>query len=95
MGPDPIKTQLNFVQMPRWPMPLPAFSSPPVKVDLREILSVAHHVTIAEPEMFAGIEQPRYFYDINHINGEGRSQFTHIFGDFLQRALAASRSVIQ
>ncbi|HEU4419173.1 MAG TPA: hypothetical protein VFT55_09560, partial [Planctomycetota bacterium] len=47
------------------------------------------HVHVLDPNLFADLERPEYFYDALHMNQLGRRQFTERLADTLRQRFGA------
>ncbi len=81
------KTRIIFLQLPRWPFPLPQRRSLPDAPDLRTVLAEQDNVTYLDEHLFDDLEAPRYFQDTDHLSTAGRDSFTDIFGAEIMRRL--------
>lgn len=81
------RTKLIFIQMPRWPIPLPESEPLPAAPDIRTLVGSAANLVITDPGEFTFLESPHYFADMLHLNTEGRRLFTERLGADLMRDL--------
>jgi hypothetical protein len=81
------QTKLIFVQVPRWPMPLPARGPIASAPDLRDLLQHNVNVKFVDEDAFIALEHPEYFHDTIHMNSLGRKLFTDLLGDQLMQIL--------
>jgi hypothetical protein len=82
------QTKLIFLQIPRWPFPLPAFESLPSAPDLRVAIPAGGNVVFLDENAFSSLESPEYFGELLHFNAAGRRRFTEMLGQSVQRVLA-------
>jgi hypothetical protein len=81
------RTKVIFLQIPRWPFPLPSSEPLPSAPDVRDMIPAVPNVVVMDPDAFTSLEKSRYFYDTMHLNGEGRRIFTEQFGAKLEHIL--------
>jgi hypothetical protein len=82
------KTRLIFINIPHWPMPLPALKPIADAPDIRSMIPAQSNVIVLPEDEFTELEQPKYFGDILHLNDAGRLLFTRQLGQKLQHLLA-------
>jgi hypothetical protein len=73
-------TKLIFVQMPRWPVPLPQLTPLASAPDIRDLLPQQRNVMFLGKNEFTFLEKPMYFWDLYHLNKEGRRIFSERLG---------------
>jgi hypothetical protein len=84
-------TKLIFVQMPQWPVPLPKSSPLASAPDIRDLLPRQSNVVFIDDDALSFLEQPKYFWDLQHLNREGRRLFSERLG-ILVRQILTSRT---
>ena len=80
-------TKLIFLQVPRWPQLMPALTPPPGAPDVRNLLPPSKNVVVVPKEEFEDLEEPRYFYDVLHVNTIARHEFTARFAKIVRTEL--------
>jgi len=81
-------TKVIFVQVPRWPMDAPLLRTLPNAPDLRDDERIrAPNVVFVDEHLAEDLEEPRYFYDMFHVNKLAREAFTTRFGRVLRKEL--------
>jgi hypothetical protein len=82
------KTRLIFINIPHWPMPLPVLKPIADAPDIRSMIPAQSNVIVLPEDEFTQLEQPKYFFDIMHLNNSGRLLLTRQLGEKLQYVLA-------
>jgi hypothetical protein len=83
-------TRLIFVQMPRWPVELPRTAPLSSAPDIRDLLPRQENVTFLDKDEFSYLEDPKYFWDVLHLNQTGRRLFSQQMGGILREAIDRS-----
>ncbi len=65
-----------FLRMPTRPTRLPALEPPPGAPSVIDSFRGEPHVEIIDAGMFDNLERPDYFWDMRHLNLEGRAEFS-------------------
>jgi hypothetical protein len=73
-------TKIVFVQMPRGPVRLPKVAPLPSAPDIRGLLPKQNNVIFLGENEFTFLEQPKYFWDLHHLNRDGRKLFSERLG---------------
>jgi hypothetical protein len=85
-------TKLIFVQMPRWPVPLPQITPLPSAPDIRDLVPKQANVVFINKNEFNYLEQPKYFWDMYHLNREGKRLFSEHLGQILRQIVVENQS---
>lgn len=83
-------TKLIFVQMPRWPVRLPRTAPIASAPDIRDLLPRRKNVVFLDDSEFTFLEQPKYFWDLHHLNRVGRRLFSERLGIRIREILENS-----
>lgn len=84
-------TKLVFLQVPRWPFPMPLITPIADASNVRELVAAAPNVIFFDENEFVWLEQPKYFFDAFHTNLHGRRLFTHELGARMRTILEDNR----
>lgn len=88
-------TRLIFVQMPRWPVPLPRVTPIASAPDIRDLLPKQKNLMFVDENEFKFLEKPQYFVDLYHLNRMGRRAFSQKLGVLLRDILYGSTPALQ
>jgi hypothetical protein len=81
------ETKVIIVQVPRWPFNMPALLPIEGAPSIRDFVKPLSNVVMLDENEFVDLEEPRYFYDVLHVNKEARGIFTRRFAKELRAAL--------
>ena len=79
-------TKVIFMQIPRWPLPIPAFQTHNPDSAARGCRSNPGAIVLDE-HLLEGLERPELFMDEVHLNREGMHRFTGIVAREVRRVL--------
>jgi hypothetical protein len=82
------ETRLIFINIPRWPMPLPALKPIGDAPDMMSMIPAHPNIIVLPEDEFTHLEQPKYFADVMHMNDAGRLLFTRQLGQKLRLLIA-------
>jgi hypothetical protein len=83
-------TKLIFVHMPQWPVRLPKIAPLPNAPDIRDLLPKRSNVVFLDEDEFTFLEQPKYFWDMQHLNRTGRRLFSERLGVRIREVIGNS-----
>lgn len=79
-------TKVIFVQVPRWPLPIPGFEIHNLNSAARACRSNPDAIVLDE-RLLEPLERPEFFMDGIHLNREGTRRFTEILAREVRRVL--------
>jgi hypothetical protein len=84
-------TKLIFLALPRGPVVPPVPRVQPLSHSIRD-LGREHHVILLPDHLFDPLEQGRFFFDSQHLNAQGRAQFSRMLANAIRSTLGPSRN---